>query len=626
MDVIVFRTVGLKNILKSKFYYNDVMYIFGILSIFQILFLPGLLFQKVYKPTGSGAYRLSLIIGISMLTNAVIVYPLVLLHIYTRTLVLVLIVVEVAVLIWLSRMILASGIGNILSFVINKIRCVWKNFSELFKCEYSSVSLKFLHGSVVFVISVVAVGLLFWFLKLIPYNFGTVFNTWDAVVSWNAWAQGWAQNKIPSVHLTYPQLLSLNLSLTYLLIDNYQISLFAKSIMPVFVILTVFQTAELAVKTKKYGYLIGVIFIYLLYKKYLGEYLIDGYADIPVAFMTLTALIPYLEMDDLAVDHKRFGQSMLLATAAALTKQGGVLILFIVPIVSYINAYKKEDKLIKNMLLWTGIGLICILPWYLPILVRILQDSSVAGFDQYIALSAHEQSSASPLGRLFNSFLGLGKYFFLYLFMIPSLAFLPRKYRGLILIFIIPYAVFWGIVTSYSERNLSMTFALVAILFGLTLERIVNWFLMKMDRINPDRIPFGFILLLLSILIFWFSYNFPDSKLKNIWVTAQSKIFSPEINEALLTMDRSNPDCVKILTDYPVDYIPGLDGMQTHSTFNDYVYHEKMKQDPHICWILARFNVDPQIENDIAINLQKGIYQELKVSSDWIPYRLIKIK
>jgi len=116
-----------------------------------------------------------------------------------------------------------------------------------------------------------AVSLLFWFLRRLTNNFGSVFNTWDAVVSWNSWAQIWAQGKIPDVQLTYPQLLPLNLSLTYLLTGNYELSFFAKAVMPIFALLTVLTIAELALEQKQYGYLIAVSVTYLLYKKVLGR-------------------------------------------------------------------------------------------------------------------------------------------------------------------------------------------------------------------------------------------------------------------------------------------------------------------------------------------------------------------
>ena len=81
--------------------------------------------------------------------------------------------------------------------------------------------------------------------------------------------------------------------------------------------LSLLTLLELAFSEKKYGYLIGVTLVYLLYKHFLYEYLSEGYADIPVAFMALTALVPYFRNEDLLADKKDFILTVILAAAAA---------------------------------------------------------------------------------------------------------------------------------------------------------------------------------------------------------------------------------------------------------------------------------------------------------------------
>jgi len=280
------------------------MFILGILAICQILFFPGLIFKSICKPDGQFFYQVSVVVGISMLFNATLIYPMVLLHIYTRAIFLVLIAIEFVALLWLNRGLLRVSLQTVgdglKSYAKNQLLALYQIFSS---GSFSSFT-RSLRSILIGLLIILSLSLIYWFFRKIPNNIGSVFNVWDAVVSWNHWAQVWALNQVPEVYLTYPQLLPLNLSITYLLTGNNDISLFAKAIMPIFALLTVLMVFEMGLKEKRYGLFAAVIFIYLLYKKYLGEIIADGYADVPVAFFALTALIPYLS-DEKLIGNKK---------------------------------------------------------------------------------------------------------------------------------------------------------------------------------------------------------------------------------------------------------------------------------------------------------------------------------
>ena len=602
------------------------MFIFGILAIIQMLFLPGLIFHSLFKPKGGFFYQLSVVVAMSMLVNATLIYPLTFLYLYTKTLILICMLLEFLALAWLYRSIFKVDLDSVGQAINAWARKVWTSILDLFAGNRTSTAVRFLRNCLIAVIGGLAVSLLFWFLRRLTNNFGSVFNTWDAVVSWNSWAQIWAQGKIPDVQLTYPQLLPLNLSLTYLLTGNYELSFFAKAVMPIFALLTVLTIAELALEQKQYGYLIAVSVTYLLYKNFLGDYITEGYADIPVAFMCFTALVPYLRDEDFLQDKKGVILSLLLAAAAALTKQVGIYILVILPILALLTSKSRTRRQILSLLFWFGIGVVLLLPWYLPLGIQVLHDSSISGFSTYIALSAQTQNSASPFLRIGNAFVNLGKYLALYLFLIPALFLVKQRYRLLVIYFLIPYSLLWGFLASYDTRNLTITFASLAVITGLGLETIMEFCFKLLERIRIGRLGAVFLSLLVILPVGYFALKLSDAKLLKSWQSEQSQIFSPEIDAQLYGLDRSNPDCKKILTNYPVYFLPELESMQLNSNFNDYASYEKFIADPGVCWMLKPNNIDPAIQSEIDQNLQKGTYKLLFTTTKWIPYQLIKIR
>jgi len=602
------------------------MFLLGILAIFQMLLLPGLIFVSFFKPNGGLFYRISVIVAISMLYNATVNYILSSLNIYIRGVVMGLIIIEVLVLIWVNRKSFKVTLDELFARINDYVKRITKQILDLFTTETNSATLKTVRGAAILVFGGVAISLVFWFLKRLTNNFGTVFNTWDAVMSWNTWAITWARNLTPGVHLTYPQLLPLNLSLTYLLMNNFQVVLFAKAIMPIFALLTVLTVFELAIEERKYGYFLAVILVYLMYKKFLGEYIADGYADIPVAFMAFTALVPYLRNENLAINRKDYILSILIAAAAGLTKQVGLFVLILLPILTLLSEKGIDKKTVGKLFAWFGVGVLLVLPWYLPMGLQVLNDFTKSGITQYISHSTQVQGSSSAFLRIFEAINGLGKYALLYLFIIPSLFVINKKQRLLSVLFILPFTILWAIVASYSERNLSITFVFVAIICGLAVEIIAEIFLQWMDKISVGKLVSLTLLIFLVIPIGYFAWKNTDEKLISLWKEKQSQIFSPEIDNVLYNMDRSDPNCKKIITNYPVRFLPGLEEWQINSYFDDYEYYEKLISKDEVCWILVPNYSTKEITNEIDEKLSTGEYQLLFSTDKWVPYRLIKIK
>jgi hypothetical protein len=603
------------------------MFFLGVLAVFQILFFPGLIFKALYHPKGKFFFQLSVVVTTSMLVNFLLFYAMILLHIYTRTSVLIVIGLEVIALLWLYRGMFRARLDDL----GDKCKSVWvslkENAAAWFSSENNTAAVRVLRGLVIAVFLMLSLSLVNWFFKRVSNGFGSVFNTWDAIVSWNAWAESWAQGIVPNVHLTYPQLLPINLSLTYILTGNYEVSFFAKAIMPIFALLTVLTILELAFSEKKYGYLIAVVLVYLLYKKFLSEYIADGYADIPVAFMALTALVPYLRREDVLADRKEFILSVILAAAAGLMKQVGLYILLLLPVAAFLNAKPRTKKLAWFCLAVLAGGVLLVLPWYLPRGLSVLQGQYQSGLDVYLTHSTQVQNTSSLLMRPVLAMMSLGKYAALYAFAAASIFLLKRRWRLLIIFFILPFTLLWGMVASYSVRNLSLTFPLLAVVTGLGLQVCLDWGWGILSRIKVGRISAAFLLLVLAAPIIYFGLKLDDEKIIADWQAAQWQIFHPGINEQLAALDFSQEGCQSILTNYPVNYLPGMQGRQINFYFDDFDVYTQYAADPSVCWMLVPLtSADDAVLDDIDAKLADGTYTLLYDTNNWVPYELIKVR
>lgn len=602
------------------------MFFLGTLAIFQILLFPGLIFRALFHPKGKFFFQLSVVVTISMLVNFLLFYPMVFLHIYTRLAVLIVIGLEVMTLLWLYRGMFRTRLDDVASKLRTFGEEIKESVAAWFKTDIESPAVRLLRGLGIALLLTLGSVLTVWFIGRIWNNLGTVFNSWDSLISWNTWAQTWAQGIVPNLKRTYPQLLPINLSLTYVLIGNFKISFFAKAVMPIFAALTMLTLLELAFSEKKYGYLIGVTLVYLLYKHFLYEYLSEGYADIPVAFMALTALVPYFRNEDLLADKKDFILSVILAAAAALMKQVGLYVLALLPVMAFLNSRARSKKLVKFALLVLAGGVLLVLPWYLPLGINLLQGAMSSGIERYLAHSSDVQNTTNPLLRPWYAVLSLEKYAALYAFALISIPLLARRWRWLIVLLIVPFTLLWGMVVSYSARNLTLTFPVVAVVCGLGLQVVLDWLCRLLGRIKLGRLSAAFLILLVLAPIVYYGIKLDDQTLTAKWEKKQSQIFSPDLNEQLYALEFTD-GCNTVVTNYPMDYLPGLEGHWINSYLNDYPSYQKFIADPSVCWLLVPGDsVTKDVKQDIKAKLADGTYTLLYDTKEWVPYQLIKIR
>ena len=168
---------------------------------------------------------------------------------------------------------------------------------------------------------------------------GQIFQQWDAVVSWNRWAVDWAANRLPYATSIYPQLLPTNLSLSYVFMQSSEVWIFAKAFQFLFCLMLLLAMLDLARIEGKFGYVPGVVITYgLLVALLRFRMLSSGYADVPLAFFALASV--YVLMLARSTSDRRAGAKFLmpgavLAAGAALTKQTGLYVAAIYPVLAW---------------------------------------------------------------------------------------------------------------------------------------------------------------------------------------------------------------------------------------------------------------------------------------------------
>ncbi|EKD87898.1 MAG: hypothetical protein ACD_35C00152G0001, partial [uncultured bacterium] len=206
------------------------MILTGLLSLLQILFLPGLIFNAFIKKETGILYRLSFTIAFSMLFNFLYTVILVSLHLFVFKLLLITILVEFVIILIIYWKVIFQPIGKISSSIVTKIT---HSLARYFECDSGNQTTKQILKVIKIIALLLASITVGWVIVDFVKQIGSVFGYWDSVISYNRWATEWAQGLFPTGACEYPQLLPTNWSLTYVLTQS-QVGIFAKLVQGIF--------------------------------------------------------------------------------------------------------------------------------------------------------------------------------------------------------------------------------------------------------------------------------------------------------------------------------------------------------------------------------------------------------
>jgi hypothetical protein len=612
-----------------------VLFFWGVVGIFQDLFLPGLIFVYLLRYPKRHFEKFIAIIASSLVINYLLVFLLTACHIYIRPVVFILLIAEIGSIAWLYRFNLKQPIETFFSRLITQLGLLYAKGLRVFRKRDSesalAVCVRLLYVLFCLILAYIALN---WIWKLFIWNLGSSFNSYDTVAEWNRWALDWAANQLPTGTWRYPQLLSSNWSLIYVLMGNTTIQFFAKSFMPLFTLFILLMMVDLAYQKRAPGYLLGTAISYLTLKKFLGGFLIEGLADMPAAFLAFAAvyLLILHQKERNEADSSRGTVLMaIIAAGAGVTKQVGVEFLGLYGLVFllfYLLPQIRRDKRQGWKSLWISVGLVLLIvvPWYAYRQVLIGQGLENSEMGMIMDATTYTYRSADVALRFDAIRQNMGKYFYLFVLIIPFSFLMDPLTRGINFLIALPLFLSWGFLASYDFRNLSIALPILSMNSGLYIHLVMEKFFGIFKKIPFQRIRNWAAIALGVLLVFLMGYFFyPDELLYQRHSEAVMQTFSTTINQKLMDALKDESGDFVILTNYPLDYLPGMQNKKVATIFNDYDSYRYELSHKGVDYVLVPNYADQQILDDVHDRIQSGEFELVFQDDSWIPYEFVKV-
>lgn len=611
------------------------MFILGVLSLTQIVALPGLIVLRLFRFRGTFWQGVVYTFGLSLLVNYCVVFLLVAFNIHSRAIVLMVFAVQVLWAAWLYRNDLQTPLFDVFQDFWD--RCL-SALSKLFfsSGNHTTPGQKAVHYIyLLFTLISLALSLdrMWWGWVIFLENVGTVFDGWDAVYSWNRWAGAWFGGNLPVDSRFYPQLVPANWSLAYVFMGESTVQMFAKSIMPLFVLGIFFQLFDLGVSLRQPGFFVGIILFRSLIMRFIGVEINNGYVDTAAAFFAMLPFYTIFKAQASKTEPERlklWTLGFFFAAAASVTKQPGVLIIPVYLIMFYILLLRqyRGDQLNPNtrrsMLMQALFALLIPISWYgykLFVIYLGLDESEVL---LNAAYAAQVHGNVGLLTQITQAIQTFGAYLVLFPLILCTLPLLPSLVRWLFALFILPFPIVWAVMASYTTRNLAILFPILALASGLAVEALVRLFLKLLTQLQIGKWKFALLPTVLSGLLLVLTLSYSDSRIYTEDMAARQAVFSPSLNRELQRLFSENPNML-VLTNYPVGYVLGVENSQISFWYTDALEFEHMLQNRDITHLLVPSTGIPtktwdRIEQMAASGELTFLLQDK--GSSVIPYRL----
>jgi len=456
------------------------LFLLGVLSIFQVAFLPGYLVIRLLKIADRLLKTLILSFSVSLVVNHYLVVLLTAIGIYNRTAIFSIFVGEMAVFVWLTRHHLNMPLLHYYDLLKGKLGLSWddlKSCTAIIKYFFVAVSLTYF-----------------------TYNFigniGGVHDGVDALLSWNRWAIDWYNGKFPNLTWHYPQLLPSNWSISYIFIGTYKIQFFATAIIQLFPLFSLLALLDLWNRKKEAAFLYAIPVLGIIYIIFLFGIINQGFADIPVAYMSFISIYTLLNInidDTRSKIYKHLFIGLFCCAGAALTKQAGLYLLSIYPLFWFSILYtNKINKLMHAIyiIVCSYILLACLVaPWYLYVTDRINKglDASeisyvtndifkgadiITRYNNSINTIVNDSVTNMELFLIKNNINQIDNIKKILVICLIIIAYLlicgvfNGISRQLLFLLIVPYYILWSLYFSYDIRNIALILPVIGLVVG----------------------------------------------------------------------------------------------------------------------------------------------------------------
>ncbi|MDQ1354636.1 MAG: hypothetical protein QG657_4945 [Acidobacteriota bacterium] len=412
----------------------------------------------------------------SLIFNYMLVFSLTLLGVYKPAVIYALLLIETALLVYHRK--------------ISKNPPFRLDFKSMVNNTRQFLAANSIIYNILLFISLFILGVFFYYLFS---RWGEVFRMIDEALSWNRYAVEWFNNRLPEKSWYYPQLVSTNWSMAYVIMQNPDIHFVPRGIMPLFSIGILMLFLDMGMQKKNTIYLLGLIFYGLIAINLHGPvFIASGFMDIAVTFFSFLAFyvlhLHYTGDNQLPFQSKHALLSVLFAAAATATKQAGLYILVIVLAWNIILLYKNRAGLgrntIKKISCIMALMIILLgLSWYIYRTITIIKGSDRPGIVEVTQQVHHQRTYSERFAYGFNKIMHPNRVtrnsditLYVYLaFMLLFFSLFHRRSRVVTCVMVIPFTIIWGLFYSYSYRNLSLAFPF----FAFSMAVGAHWFVQK---------------------------------------------------------------------------------------------------------------------------------------------------
>lgn len=445
----------------------------GLLALLQIAVLPGMLLTR-HISVGFGLSRAFLIFAGSLLANYTLVALLVACHQYHQRSVMAVIVLEVLLLLYQR----------------------WRGGNDVVETAERTPPLDAAFASRGWQTAgfLTTAGVLVLFGVKWYHEWGAVFESYDAIASWNRWALEWSANHWPNLTWNYPQLLPANWSLAYVITGAREGELFARCLMGAFPALILLAILELQRRLREPWLAVGAIAASTMLSRCFWGTQFDGYADVPVAALGFAGIsFQLLAREGLRPRHSLLAAALCYGTACV-TKQAGLItttcgIVWLFTDGRPRSAFKEcgsRGKLALVLLILVG------LHWYvIHSVVSALHLGSKDGEDLHLiqVLTVHIHKGRNLLERaefglhLLAAHLQPAALWASLALLLVAAVWHPRGVR-VVGYFVLPALVVWLLGFSYDIRNLAAGIPPACLAMGFGAEALAKRFSSKRERLS----------------------------------------------------------------------------------------------------------------------------------------------
>ncbi|MCK4650936.1 hypothetical protein KAT08_02050 [Candidatus Babeliales bacterium] len=633
------------------------MFIEGILSIFQVTFLPGFLLLKLFNLKNNFLEKIIFSFGLSLIVNYLGVFALTSLGIYIRSVIITIFFLEIFLFFYLVSVFKYLNKSLFLEFenTIKTLKNSLKNIVQTNKNNIFGRYLFFINWVAIFC-SILCIG---WVIFFIFKNISSIciFRGTDDVFSWNRWALDWFSNKLPHNTWHYPQLIPANWSISYLFM-NAPLQYIPKIIMPLFMFYMLLLMFYLGIYKKSIGYFIGVVATTLFIYNALETSFISGFVEIPVAFMSFLSVACLLLAQDIQNKNdvkKYIFLGIIFVAGSAVIKQAGLFVVLVYPALIYLLVIKKKQlqfyrkDIYQLLFVYITSIFIIILPFYLYKEIQIY-----LGFDHseinYITSVIY--AGKSLLGRFMDStkmFLN-NNVFYLKIWFLQSNYYLlfslqillgfiygfvllfslkSKSFRYIFLLLLLPYSLIWAFFFCYDLRNYSIAYPLYGLGLGIGFEQIIflekGFFFVLLKKLIRflKKLPIVVYLFLFIIFLTFINIRYTTTHFLNRQDILNLDWYDSFINKALLKYHEKFFIKKSVLLNYPIKCINLLKNISCkHCCFGKtsgnlleekevfYQFNKKIK-DPDVGYILMPKSACNMICNDVDEKIKTGRFEEI---------------